>query len=182
MKITNVSDLDGNIYMLGFMATGKSKVGRIIAKRLGWSFLDTDTEIETIAGCTIAEIFAQHGEAHFRKLENQVINKICNLKAYVVSLGGGAVVDKENWEKISQTGVTIRLQASPQVVYARTADEVDRPLLAVMNEKKKLEHIKAMMQVREPYYALADFHFTSTDEVSPESVADAIIKKITEKK
>ena len=118
----NVSKIEGNIYLLGFMATGKSKVGRIIAERLGWKFIDTDDEIEAMAGRTISNIFSTEGETYFRKLEKQVINRISELKTCVIALGGGAVVDEENWQKISQNGLTIRIQASPDVVLARTID------------------------------------------------------------
>jgi shikimate kinase len=174
----NVSNLKGNIYLLGFMATGKSKVGRILADRLGWSFIDMDAEIESEAGCTITEIFATNGEAYFRELEKQVVNRVTELNACVIALGGGAVIDEENWKKISQTGLTIRLKASPEVILARTMDLEDRPLLRIHDNNVKLERIYVMIKSREPYYARADLHFTSTEEAPPESVATEILTKI----
>lgn len=174
----NISKPEGNIYLLGFMTTGKSKVGRILAKQLGWQFIDTDAEIENSAGRSIAEIFANEGEVYFREQEKQAVNLVAKLKNCVVALGGGAIVDEENWKKISQTGLTIRLKASPEVVLARTMDKNNRPLLSAIDKDKKLERIKAMMDAREPYYARADLHFVSTEKEPPKSVADAIITKI----
>jgi len=161
------------------MATGKSKVGRIIAKQLGWKFIDTDDEIETMAGRTISDIFASEGEAYFRKLEMQVINRVTTLKNFVIALGGGAVVGDENWKKISQSGLTIRIKASPEVVLTRTIDKQNRPLLSNYDKDEKLQRIKAIMDDREPYYARADLHFVSTEEAPPAAVAAAIMSTIT---
>lgn len=178
MRDFKISAPKGNIYLIGFMATGKSKVGLILAELLGWKFIDTDEEIAKNYGSSIAEIFSEKGEPFFRQLEMQTIDHATRLRAHVVALGGGAIMNDENWEKISHSGLTIRLKASPEVILARTMHKEDRPLLLTNNHDEKLKRIKAIMAAREPYYARADLHFISTEEESPESVAKAILKKL----
>ena len=131
--------LKGNIYLIGFMAAGKSKVGQLLAAKLEWNYIDTDTEIEKQAGLTITEIFEVKGESSFRNLESEVIDRVSKLDKHVISLGGGAIIDKTNWQKILNSGTTIRIQASPKVVSARTFGKKNRPLLNGLSEQQHLE-------------------------------------------
>jgi len=119
-----------NIYFMGFMATGKSNVGRELSRLLGWPFYDTDTLIEQRAGKSISDIFDTEGEEFFRKLERQVVYEVAQTREQVIALGGGAILDDRNWNIISESGVTICLTASVDLLYKRISKKSHRPLVA----------------------------------------------------
>ena len=165
-----------NIIITGFSFTGKSVVGKEVAWRLRWNFIDSDEEIVALAGKSIPDIFAQDGEGHFRKLERQVLEKVCKGKGSVISTGGGAVVDWRNREFFSHNGVVICLEARPQTIYkrlnaAQETSTVVRPLLAVDDPLGQITRLKA---ARQPYYATAD-RSVYTDNLSVDEVADEVI-------
>ena len=113
------------VYLIGMMGVGKSTIGARLAARLGRRFLDTDREVERIAGRTIAEIFASDGEAHFRRLEAEAIEEATTLGA-VIALGGGAVMAPGAMEKLSSTGDTVFLVADPELL-AKTRPPRESP-------------------------------------------------------
>ncbi len=165
-----------NIIITGFSFTGKSVVGKEVARRLRWNFIDSDEEIVALAGKSIPDTFAQDGEGHFRKLERQVLEKVCKGKGAVISTGGGAVVDRRNRELFSHNGVVICLEARPQTIYkrlnaAQETSTVVRPLLAVDDPLGQITRLKA---ARQPYYATAD-RSVYTDNLSINDVADEVI-------
>jgi 3-dehydroquinate synthase len=166
-----------NIVLIGFSFTGKSKVGEEVARRLGWNFLDSDDEIVALAQKPIPNIFAQDGEEQFRKLERQVLERACAGEGFVLSTGGGAVLDPRNRELFTQSGVVICLEAKPQTIYERLLaaqqdSSVVRPLLAVADPLKRIEQLKMF---RQPYYAMADWS-VHTDNLSIEEVCDEVIR------
>jgi len=110
-----------NIVLIGLMGSGKSAVGRTIAKKLGRRFIDTDRYLERKTGKTIAEIFEQDGEATFRSLEKEIIKKISQYIGMVIATGGGAIKDLENFNYLKNSGWIITLYASPSVLYERIA-------------------------------------------------------------
>lgn len=122
-----------NIILIGFMATGKSSVGRLLAKELDWSFLDTDNEIEKITGLKISELFRKYGEIRFRSEENLLIKKMTGLTKTVISTGGGTVVNPENWTLLKQLGIMIHLYAPLDIVFSRVTKKQERPLLCKSN-------------------------------------------------
>ena len=154
-----------NIYFLGFMASGKSRIGSAFAHLLGWPFHDTDELIEEYAGKKISEIFEHDGEEAFRHIETQVIENVSNMKNNVIALGGGAVVREQNWQLISNSGITIRLAAPVHVLSERIARNQDRPLMANLSETERIKKIEAMLKTREPYYRRAQFTFESSDDM-----------------
>ena len=171
------SEKGENIILTGFSFTGKSEVGREVARRLGWRFVDSDDEIVALAGKDIPDIFAQDGEERFRELERQVLAKVCEGERLVISTGGGAIVDPRNRELFARRGVLICLEAKPQTIYnrllaAQQTDHVVRPLLAVADPLQRIEQLKAS---RQPYYALADWS-VHTDNLTVEQVADEVIR------
>jgi shikimate kinase len=169
-----------NVYLIGFMATGKSRVGRELAGLLGWPFSDTDHLIEKSAALTINEIFNLHGEAAFRDLESQIILKVSTKPHQVISLGGGAVIREENWRVIAGSGITICLTASLQTLVTRVQRKNDRPLLQNLSTESLQEKISAMMEQRLPHYQKADYRFESREEVSAGILAQKIYKRILE--
>jgi len=113
-----------NIILTGFSGTGKSLVAREIAQRLNWNFVDTDEEIVKQAGKPISDIFQQDGEAKFRELERHAIEKACQQRESVISIGGGAIVDPQNYELLAKSGLIICLEAKPETIYQRLFQDV----------------------------------------------------------
>ena len=149
-----------NIYIVGFMGTGKTAVGKQTAMQLNRKFLDLDAIIEARQNKKITQIFAQEGEAYFRSLEKQALGEVAAGKDLVVSCGGGIVIDQENIGVMKQTGVVICLSARPDVILSRTNSYSHRPLLNVDNPLKKIEEL---LKVRAPFYAKADYTIDSSD-------------------
>jgi shikimate kinase len=143
-----------NIVLLGFMGTGKTSVGRLLAARLRRPFIDVDEKIERQCGSTISEIFQQHGEAVFREQERAVIAKVSRYANTVIATGGGVVLLRENLIRLRSNGVLISLTAPVDVILARTARRVTRPLLDCQDREQT---IKQLMAIREPLYQAADY-------------------------
>lgn len=143
-----------NIYLIGFMGCGKSTVGRALATALRRQFIDTDTVIEQQNGLTIPQIFKNYGEKHFRALEKACIQEITGQTDYIVALGGGSVLDPENWERISNSGFTIALDYPVSVLYARLQNDTNRPLLSG-TAAEKMKSIQTLLDQRQKYYRRA---------------------------
>jgi shikimate kinase len=160
------------IYLVGFMGSGKSTVGRHLARRLGWSFFDLDDEIEAAEKTTIAQIFETRGEAEFRRIESEMLSQhvrsIERGHPAVVALGGGAFLAAPNRELASDHGVTVWLDCDFDRIARRVAQADHRPL--ARNPAK----LAALFDERRDTYRLADVHIpVETDE--PEAVAVAIL-------
>ena len=166
--------LESNIYLMGFMGCGKSSVGLLLAKRLNWSFIDTDIRIAQEKGLSIPEIFEKYGEPLFRKFEKSYIVQVSKMKKHVVSLGGGAIVDPENWKNISQSGVTISICYPPEIIMERLASDTDRPLLVDTDKDKRFQRIIDLMEEREKFYKQADLLLYFNKEVDIERVTNTI--------
>ncbi|MCC6849716.1 MAG: shikimate kinase [Deltaproteobacteria bacterium] len=117
------------VVLMGFMGTGKSEVGRRLAQRLGRSFVDTDHAIEERAGKRVAAIFADDGEAAFRRLEREAVADAASRGGVVIAVGGGAVLDPENVRRLRDSGVLVHLTARPEIIVRRVGDGGGRPLL-----------------------------------------------------
>jgi len=127
---------DTNIILAGFMGTGKTTVGQLIAQQLDRRLVDTDTEIEAKAGKTIAQIFSEDGEAAFRALERQACQKAASQAGVVISVGGGAVVDTATREALAQSGTSFCLTANPDEIVQRIAENQERPLLEEVEQRE----------------------------------------------
>ena len=168
-----------NLVITGFSGTGKSLVAKEVGRRLDWAFLDTDDEIVKRAGKPIAQIFRQDGEAKFRELEREMIKKACQQRQTVIAIGGGAIVDPQNYELLAKTGLIVCLEAKPETIHerlfreaARSPETEVRPLLG---HDKPLERIRQLKASRQPYYAKADWTI-HTDGLSISEVADEVIR------
>ena len=144
---------NGNIYLVGFMGTGKSSVGRALAARKKWQFVDLDELIELREKRPISEIFANLGEPYFRKAEKAVLKEVATQKKFVVACGGGIVIDKENIKIMKETGIMVCLIATPKVIFKRVSGYAHRPLLNVPDPEKQIAHL---LMLRAPFYAQAD--------------------------
>jgi shikimate kinase len=143
---------DVNLYLVGFMGTGKTTVGRAVAVRLGFTFLDSDHEIERTSGKTVARIFAEDGEPAFRRLERQFIESGHPPTGRVVACGGGLVVQPGMLAMLQARGVVVCLHASLETVLSRTSGTNHRPLLAVDDPA---ERVRSLYAQREPIYRRA---------------------------
>ncbi|MFH0795656.1 MAG: shikimate kinase [Candidatus Omnitrophota bacterium] len=159
------------IVLTGFMGTGKTKVGKILARRLGLAFVDTDGLIEERAGLSINKIFEQYGESHFRVLEKKVIKEVSEKDGVVIAIGGGAFIAPENRANLKKKGVTVALLAEVKEIARRTANDTSRPLL---KEGGRQARIKTLLKKRLPYYRKADFCLDTTGK-SPGKVVQEII-------
>jgi shikimate kinase len=150
-----------NIVLVGFMGSGKSSIGRQLAKRLGFQFLDTDQLIVNRAGMEIADIFARDGEAAFRDLETSVLASVAHLQRCVVATGGGAVVRERNRELMREIGFVVGLTASEEVIYERVSRNNKRPLLQTADPRGTI--LKLLESRKEAYQAAAQFTLDTTN-------------------
>jgi shikimate kinase len=154
------------------MGTGKSSVGRILAKKLGWSYLDTDEMIERQTGYTVAQLFSKGGEQAFRQLESETVKLVSLMDKAVIATGGGVPLREENLRELEKTGVTVCLEAKPETILERLRDEVDaRPLLQGQDPYLMIHQL---LSTRRTAYARAR-HRVETDGLSPEAVADRVL-------
>lgn len=169
-----------NIVLAGFMATGKTTVGRILAQRLGLEFVDTDEEIERVADTNVADLFSRYGPVRFRSEEALVIKKLSARVGLVIATGGGAVLDPQNVAELKKNGVIVLIRSSAGVILRRVKSGKSRPLLAGAPELKV--RIEELMAEREEAYAgAADLEVFSGDE-SKEEMAEKIIRLLRERK
>jgi shikimate kinase len=167
-----------NIYLVGFMGTGKTAVGKELARKKKWQFIDLDELIELREKRRISEIFAQEGEPYFRRIEKKVLKEVSKEEKFVVACGGGIVIDKDNIRIMKETGIIICLAASTDVILKRISGYTHRPLLNVSNPKKQME---LLLKLRAPYYARAD-KTIDTSRILIKEVVDKILKLTSKKK
>lgn len=160
-----------NIVLVGFMGTGKSRVGRLLAKRLGLDFVDMDALIEERQGKPIPRIFAEEGEPAFRRMERELVRELAAREGQVIACGGGIVLNPDNLADYAATGLVVCLSAAPDTILERVAHETHRPLLA---EGDKLQKIRDLLARRQPLYGAVP-HQVPTDGLSAEDVAERIL-------
>lgn len=152
------------------MATGKSSVGGRLATLIEYAFIDMDTIIEEEADLTIPEIFKTKGEAAFRSMESDLIDRLVLGSGCVVATGGGAVVNPRNLKALKKSGVLIALTAHPSIILSRVGAAEDRPMLAGDNRE---ERIRDLLKAREHAYAQADIT-VDTSSLTIDEVAQTI--------
>ena len=164
-----------NIVLIGFMGSGKSVVGRVLAHRLGWKFVDMDTLITGEAGKGIPAIFDEEGEAGFRAREREAITSLAGKTSLVVATGGGAPTDPDNLNKLRSLGPIVHLRAMPETILQRIGTGDNRPLLAGTHDgASRLARIRGLLDERNPAYASSDLT-VETDERDVVRVATAIL-------
>jgi shikimate kinase len=160
-----------NIALIGFMGTGKSCVGRMVAAHLFFEFVDTDTMIESRACRSIAEIFAQAGETTFRALEKQAVAELAKTDKTVIATGGGLSANAENLASLKEHALVVCLWASPEVIWERVRSQSHRPLLQHPNPTARIAELLA---IREPFYRQADV-LINTELRSVKEVAQHVL-------
>jgi shikimate kinase len=147
------------LVLIGLMGAGKSTIGRRLAREIGWRFVDSDEEIEAAAGCSVADIFAIHGESIFRDLEKRVITRLVGEEPLVLATGGGAWMQAGVREIIKQHATSVWLRADIDVLTDRVSRRSHRPLLETGDKREILERL---MGERYPVYAQADYTVDSS--------------------
>jgi shikimate kinase len=163
-----------NLYLIGMMGAGKTTVGQLLAKHLGYRFVDTDSVITQSAGKSINEIFAEEGEAVFRQLESDVLGQVCAYTQLVIATGGGIVLRQQNWSYLHH-GLVVWLDVPVELLYTRLAEDSTRPLLQDSDPEGKL---RSLLQERTPLYSQADLRITVSAEDTPEQIVQRIINAI----
>jgi shikimate kinase len=170
------------VYLTGFMGSGKSTIGPILANTLGWEFNDLDCVIENKAGMKIKEIFETQGEDQFRNLERESLIEISKNNQIVVSLGGGTITNYQNLETLKKTGIIFYLKLSPAAAYNRLKYKRDRPVLLsdigeMITKEDLLKRINDLYEKRKIFYEQSDF-IIDTDNVPVGKTVDQIVKII----
>ena len=171
---TGCPRIDCSIVFVGLMGAGKSAIGRLLASRLGMTFVDADDAIESAAGCSISDIFELHGEAAFRDGERRVIARLLARPPHVLATGGGAFMDPETRAAIRESGISVWLRAELDLLVSRVSRRNNRPLLAGGDTYAILQRL---MAERHPIYAQADIVVESRDgphEQTVETVLGAL--------
>ena len=163
-----------NVILTGFMGTGKTSLGKLLATRLGRPFVDIEKKIEDEANLSIPKIFEEFGEEHFRALEKSAVKELSERRGLVIATGGGTIKDEENLQLLKNSGVMICLTTEPEEIFARTARRGERPVLDG-GGNERLETIKKLLADRKKFYDRADYQVDTT-EWSPLQIIDDICK------
>jgi shikimate kinase len=171
------------IFLAGFMGSGKSTIGPILANTIGYDFVDIDHVIEQRQGKSINDIFREAGEEHFRVLERAVLGEVLGRSQIVVSLGGGTIADPGNFQRVSMSGIIVYLKATPEQIFRRLHHKLDRPVLTdLRGEQLSTDELRARIRElfvrREPFYEMADI-VVSTDEQRVGVTVDRIVKRLS---
>lgn len=158
-----------NIFLTGFMGSGKTTVGKLLASQLEIDFIDLDTEIEKYLDQSISDTFKNFGEQYFRKIENQQLAMLCKKRNTVIALGGGSLLTEKNQSQILKSGVLVYLMADEKTLMNRLEKSYKRPLL----DKGFLE----LYEERNPGYLLAELSIR-TDKFSPDKIAELIANEL----
>jgi shikimate kinase len=160
-----------NLALVGFMGTGKTSTGRLVAEQLHFEFMDTDEMIQVRTGRTIADIFATQGEPAFRELERDVVGELAARTRTVIATGGGLPADPANLASLKTHALVICLWASAEKIWERVRNQSHRPLLHNPDPQRK---IRELLKLREPFYLQADV-LINTDQRSAREVAQQIV-------
>lgn len=171
------------IYLTGFMGSGKSTIGPILANTIGYDFVDVDQTIEKKIGKSVDQIFREDGEAYFRKLEGALMSGLRSRSHLVVSLGGGTIANPDNLRAIKNSGILIYLKATPDQIFRRLHHKNDRPTLKDLRgerltDDQLLARIQELYRKREPLYSQADI-VIRTDERKVGVTIDQIVEKLS---
>ena len=165
-----------NIALIGYMGTGKSIVGTLLAEKLGMNLIEVDWYIEQKAGTGIPLIFEKEGETGFREREIAAVKEIAAEKHSVIACGGGLILNRINIDRLKESAIIVYLTASPKAIWKRVSGEAgQRPLLEVEDQ---LQTIREMLKYRRPFYERAADITVNTNRQTPESVTEKIIEQL----
>jgi shikimate kinase len=144
------------VFLVGFMGSGKTTIGKYIARDMGWTFVDMDDYFVQKHNCSIKEYFANEGEESFRKAEHEIVKELSTMDKIVVATGGGAPCYYDNMEIMNKSGLSIYISVVPEILATRLSKaKSERPLVADKSDSELLDYIKAKLDEREPFYRKA---------------------------
>ncbi|MDE6395229.1 MAG: shikimate kinase [Duncaniella sp.] len=162
-------------FLIGYMGSGKTTLGRAVSARTGVRFIDLDDYIEQSEGCTIREIFATRGEAAFRDIERRALAEVCDMADTLVACGGGTPCFGDNMEVMNSRGLTVYLDAPHHSLLSRLKEgRAKRPLIASLSDDELGEFISTQLARRLPYYTRATLSFDSSRLEDPQQVAESV--------
>ncbi len=164
-----------SVFLVGPMGAGKTTIGKLLAKQLGRTFVDSDWYIESQTGADIAWIFAKEGEAGFRERETRAIDELTQAPQIVLATGGGAVLAAENREFLRQRGIVVYLNAPVDVQMARTSKDKSRPLLQQPNPRKILQDLYS---IRDPLYRQVAHIIMPTGHTYPRHMVSQLVQQL----
>ncbi len=165
------------ILLVGFMAAGKTTLGKALAKEMGLQFIDLDHYIENRYRCTVSQLFAQRGEEAFRQIERNMLHEVAEFEDVVIATGGGTPCFFDNMDYMNAQGVTVFLDASVDVIYTRlTIARVQRPLVAGKSAEELRTYIAEMLGRRMPYYSRATHTFCANRLENVEQVSESVVR------
>ena len=157
--------MKNNVVLIGFMGTGKTSIGKLLAVKLGCAFVDLDHKIEADNKMSIPEIFKKYGENHFRELEKQAVKEVSERRGIVIATGGGTVKDVENIKMLKENGIIICLTADIDEILYRTEHKGDRPVLDSRDKAHgdRRAAIEKLIEERKEFYDQADYKIDTTN-------------------
>lgn len=164
-----------NIALIGFMGAGKTTIGRNLAKKINFTFVDTDDEIESRAKMSISEIFELHGEEYFRKIESEALNSVLSRENIVIATGGGVVKNKKNIDKMKIVSTVFYIEATSETIYNNVKNSTHRPLLNCPNP---LEKINELLNDRLELYKNSCDFIVNVDKTEVDQNVESIINII----
>ena len=168
--------MKSNIALIGFMGTGKTAVGHVLAKKLNWQLVEVDSLIERKVGKSIADIFRDDGEIAFRELEIEAVRETARERGKVIVCGGGVVLNAINIDRLRENSIIVNLVASPEIILKRTSNnEGSRPLLNVDDPARR---IKELMKFRKPFYERSADITIDTSKLDINTTANQIIDRL----
>lgn len=167
--------LNRNLYLIGFMGSGKTSVSKLLCSQVNGAWVDMDEKIVEKEGCAITEIFAKKGEAYFREIETAVLEDIATTQGQVVSCGGGVILKDENIRIMRESGTVIYLSATPETIFQHVRFSNKRP---VLNGNMNVEYISSLLEERKKYYEKAQDLTIITDGCQTQVVVNKIKKLI----
>lgn len=169
--------IKGNIVLTGFMGTGKTATGQLLASTLRLPFVDTDSEVEAAVGMTVAEIFSRFGEQRFRSEESLAVARAAQRRGCVIATGGGVALDPDSMRRLRSSGVIILLTARPEVIVERVSSDDVRPLLTGPggSPKQLLGKIMSLLEQRDPLYADCDLRIDTSNLRPEQTVAEIML-------
>ena len=171
-----------NIYLTGFMGSGKSTIGPILANALGWEFYDLDKVIEERESKKIKDLFTEKGEKYFRSIETEILDELSLGKNFIIALGGGTMANPDNLDILKKNGKVIYLKVSTKAAYSRLKYKRDRPMLTgdgsvELSEEQFTNRINELLRAREKFYSQADY-VIDTDRIPVGITVDKLVKLI----
>ncbi len=164
------------LLLVGMMGSGKSTVARLVAKRLGWTWVDTDEVVAREGGATVPDIFARLGEAHFRHEEARALDAVLRRDgSLVVSVGGGAVLDPDNRQRMRAAGTVVWLRARPETLAERVREGAGRPLLAGADPQERVQTLRRLDAERRPLYGEVAQEIVDVDDLDAATVAGRLL-------